>query len=57
MINRLVSAVSSQLINHDLVILTNDSECYHKDKAAAVTEANMNKTWREIQNNTESDDK
>ena len=37
------------------MILMNDSEYYHEDKAAAMTEANVNEIWKEIQNNIKSD--
>jgi len=33
----------------------NDSECYHRNRAAAVTEADVNKIQKEIQNDAESD--
>ena len=57
MINKLTNTVFSWLINYDLMILINDSEHYHKDRAAAVTEANVNEIQREIQSNTELNNK
>jgi len=39
------------------MILMNDSEYYHEDKAAAMTEANVNEIWKEIQSDTKSNNK
>ena len=56
-INKSQNAVFSWQINHDLMILTDASECDHEDWAAAVTEADVNnKVRKKILSFTESDD-
>ena len=56
MIDRSANVVFSWSANCDLAILTDDSEYHHENKAAAVTETDMNKIWKKIQNDVESDD-